>query len=738
MSIHKHANHDESNTTNLVAYCCHKGKIVSRFDFEKNSSNELFQVKEHIKGIDVDSQTKYVAAIANNILYLYDIATGSSRTFSNKTTFTSLSFNPDSSFIATGDSKGQIKCWYSQADKSERVSIYHWHANPVRSINFTPDGGYMLSGGDEAVLVQWQLAKGKKDFLPRLGASIQAIAVSPCTTKYALVCNDNRIRIIDAAANCLERTLTGVLPGVTTRKIVVDPTNQSLVFTGTDSLQWFEPFTDRQLRSEVVKHRNVTFTGHQTVAVNSRIEHVCFSRDGKHMVTALQSMRFNAPTTELIFWTFDATSQRYVKNTSVVSPHATVSSLVYHPHKDICVSCSGSDNEFKVWTIMEQETRKSTRDSKPRPLVWACTAIGSFKEKSASIRDACFSPDGSLLTIAIDNSLTFWACDHESLTLLKTATPHGSHNIRTVKYLSDSVHLVVLTTEEAMVWSIMGWGLLWTLETQQGAQIVAAPASADEARNAKMNHFIVTSGDLKTALLFGPSSPVPIRMHRLASTSAKVESLAFLPPRGDTHQLVCLDSFSELHLIAMSSLGGYDSITTTLETISVAAERPKDATNQKQHLRSIFGTKKKEQHKTKPDAKLTTRASNPSIPNATREWMSLFDAPSHVIAPLRKTYQTYMDKFLITHTTPLSSSAANDKNNDIVAMLIKQQQEVEADNDWGMGKRSSTSQFTQQRSAAAAVGDSDDDDLIKQKSDAKQLLGEDILELVNAFAAQTF
>ena len=34
----------------------------------------------------------------------------------------------------------------------------HWHAHGVRTLAFTPDGSILLSGGDENVLVLWQIA----------------------------------------------------------------------------------------------------------------------------------------------------------------------------------------------------------------------------------------------------------------------------------------------------------------------------------------------------------------------------------------------------------------------------------------------------------------------------------------------------------------------------------------------------------------------------------------------------
>ncbi|CAN0527502.1 unnamed protein product, partial [Ectocarpus sp. 8 AP-2014] len=49
----------------------------------------------------------------------------------------------------------------------------HWHAHPVRCMAVAPDGVQLFSGGEEAVLVQWNLSKGTKAFLPRLGAPLQ-------------------------------------------------------------------------------------------------------------------------------------------------------------------------------------------------------------------------------------------------------------------------------------------------------------------------------------------------------------------------------------------------------------------------------------------------------------------------------------------------------------------------------------------------------------------------------------
>ena len=101
---------------------------------------------------------------------------------------TCLAFHPSEDYFATGDAKGIIRLWYCLNDqvavktvgieKRTQTSSLLWHAHAVLSIAFTPNGAYLLSGGEESVLVIWQLSTGKKEFVPRLGSPINTISVS--------------------------------------------------------------------------------------------------------------------------------------------------------------------------------------------------------------------------------------------------------------------------------------------------------------------------------------------------------------------------------------------------------------------------------------------------------------------------------------------------------------------------------------------------------------------------------
>jgi NET1-associated nuclear protein 1 (U3 small nucleolar RNA-associated protein 17) len=105
---------------------------------------------------------------------------------------TCLTCHPSDDYFATGDDKGNIRLWYClnertlaaakiSAEKRAQTTAFHWHAHAVSSLAFTSNGAYLLSGGEEAVLVIWQLHTGKKEFVPRMGAPIKTLAVLKAT-----------------------------------------------------------------------------------------------------------------------------------------------------------------------------------------------------------------------------------------------------------------------------------------------------------------------------------------------------------------------------------------------------------------------------------------------------------------------------------------------------------------------------------------------------------------------------
>jgi NET1-associated nuclear protein 1 (U3 small nucleolar RNA-associated protein 17) len=103
---------------------------------------------------------------------------------------TCLSFHPLEEYFATGDTKGVVRLWYCLneqietqmkavgVEKKTQTSALHWHAHAVSAVSFSSDGAHLFSGGEEAVLVIWQLQTGRKEFIPRVGAPIKTISTT--------------------------------------------------------------------------------------------------------------------------------------------------------------------------------------------------------------------------------------------------------------------------------------------------------------------------------------------------------------------------------------------------------------------------------------------------------------------------------------------------------------------------------------------------------------------------------
>ncbi|KAI9841074.1 MAG: hypothetical protein M1838_003784 [Thelocarpon superellum] len=73
---------------------------------------------------------------------------------------------------------------------------HHWHREAVRSLCWSLDGNYVISGGSETVLVLWQLDTRRLQTLPHLSSSIERIVVSPTGASYAIRLADNSAMVI--------------------------------------------------------------------------------------------------------------------------------------------------------------------------------------------------------------------------------------------------------------------------------------------------------------------------------------------------------------------------------------------------------------------------------------------------------------------------------------------------------------------------------------------------------------
>lgn len=238
---------------------------------------------------------------------------------------TCITIRPDGSQLAAGDGTGRILIWHdvsltlaSQvAKRSEAggestlryeeppVTTVHWHAHAVGCLLFSLDGIYLLSGGQEAVLVMWEAASGRRAYLPRLGAPLAGIACCEGDiARYAIRQADNTVRIINSASMTVEASVHGLRPRPlflpkgpeSVAPLTFQPGTGYAVVAGAHAiLQWYDFVRDRHVDKLQLSTRNVVSIPEATASAqlsNSGVPPpepvataVEFSSDGSCMAT---------------------------------------------------------------------------------------------------------------------------------------------------------------------------------------------------------------------------------------------------------------------------------------------------------------------------------------------------------------------------------------------------------------------------------------------------------------------
>ncbi|KAF7245052.1 WD repeat-containing protein 75 [Varanus komodoensis] len=225
----------------------------------------------------------------------------------------------------------------------------HWHHDEVMDLAFTVEGTTLLSGGIESVLVQWRDGSdAKKEFLPRLGATIQHISVSP---DGALLCTSHSDNSSDVK--------TGLM---------VDPRTKALVLNGKPGhLQFYSLQNDMQLfnkpfvclfktklQLDIVQQEFI----HQYGLNQIELVKAAFDSKGNWLAT-LEQQQGSCRELELQMklWVYDEQTQSFTLNTRINMPHEDhITALCFRDTNEAedvtpTLVTAGHDGHFKVWML---------------------------------------------------------------------------------------------------------------------------------------------------------------------------------------------------------------------------------------------------------------------------------------------------------------------------------------------------------------------------------------------------
>ena len=110
----------------------------------------------------------------------------------------SISWSSDGLFLATADDKGRIKV--RSTDQFEVLKEYGHHNGEVTTLDWSPDGTRLASGGKDSTVHIWDTRTGRCTVVLQIATEVKQVAWSPDGLRLAALGSDRVATIWDASA----------------------------------------------------------------------------------------------------------------------------------------------------------------------------------------------------------------------------------------------------------------------------------------------------------------------------------------------------------------------------------------------------------------------------------------------------------------------------------------------------------------------------------------------------------
>ncbi|GAQ05617.1 hypothetical protein ALT_2938 [Aspergillus lentulus] len=381
--------------------------------------------------------------------------------------------NPDTMDLVLGESGGSILIYHDflalfptggiGSDDSTGLAPrrLHWHRGPVNAIRWSKDGG------DESVMVLWQLDTGRKQFLPHLSSPICNLVVSTTGKAYIVKLADNCIMVLSATELQPYVTITGLQlcpkvnkladaalpesrisfqppaavlhPQFHDRLLVAVPASRHAArdyhsTTSSCVLQTYDIRTNSQISRQALSRTNATtlrISPEGTEIVAPDVSHLDICQDGKWMATIddwmprpedIRALEPNSTSTGshtlyretyLKFWRWDEVSNMWELATRINSPHSCDSvsvpilDLASRPysHEFATVGC---DAMLRFWCASNRpRLGLATKRPEHQYQTWKCR--GTIDLKGEFIGGGT-EPANAACPVRAPASSSWWIC----------------------------------------------------------------------------------------------------------------------------------------------------------------------------------------------------------------------------------------------------------------------------------------------------------------------------------------
>lgn len=407
--------------------------------------------------------------------------------FAYKSPVTSAAVSTDG-VVALGTAAGPIQLVYADGhDAAQR--LLKWHIDVVKSVAFSPDNKYLLSGGREKVLVLWHLDSDNHQFLPRLNGAIDKLHIDvhrPDCYAMLLGCSDGihhemltilavdlvsrlavnsaRPRLVPGVAHSLRRAYKKLGNHDNLRQVpvrhdyslpaAVHPTNNLVYFPSGAAIQTYD--WARQEQQSLLNAAAVVLAGKvrsETKLVDPNVALVDFTNDGSWMVTV--DTVASSPVDNLLSKSDEHHALKFWKNTEkntekidskndarwelackIIDPHGLgnrVVALKPAPHGSEFVSADDKGG-VRIWRVQKNLSNSNQQTA------WTLHKSSPGGIASSSAVDVCWAHDSSVVFLAHETSVT--VLDHK-LARLNHMSGIADSPIRAIDMVEN--HLLVVS-----------------------------------------------------------------------------------------------------------------------------------------------------------------------------------------------------------------------------------------------------------------------------------------------------
>ncbi|KAJ8702240.1 NET1-associated nuclear protein 1 [Pleurotus ostreatus] len=649
------------------------GAVLRVSLLRSSSTSKLVQKPEDVlsvgktrspMGLALSPSGDWLVAIGGNTSYV--AATSALQSgftkFVSPEHLTCLAFHPTEEYYATGDSKGCVRLWYCIGqnpqietvglEKKSQTSSFHWHAHAVASIAFTSNGAYLLSGGEESVLVIWQVHTGRKEFVPRVGAAINAITVlreGDGPEEYLLGLVDATYLFINPASLKVSRTFSQIKldPSSSTTHsndapLAIHRLTSTIVLPSShpSSLQVYAPFSSELVSEIEISPSNRISRRDETPIEAYRVENTQISASGEWMVTLdcrAGDENFRGDIF-LKFWKWHHKPGVWILNTRIDHPHdlGAVTSMAFKSSDSddpLQLVTTGADSHVKIWRLKSIKTPGEVEES------WVIRSAIKFKDGSPS--HASWSHDGSILAASCGPHVALY--EPSTSAFLCNLTSPQCKNITSAYFIGRSArYLAAMSPVSVTLWDIVSQTVRWRFVSSQSLDFLVPHSTCDS--------FVLMAKPTESveqpetcAWTFDVSSSVPTSTQRLPYGFRNVMwySLPFVAPT----------SASNFRLVGITRSWGVVIMGQGIQPLSQGSPGTErlsgEAPAKKTLFQDVFGV-------SLLDAVTTASASVEEVTRSRRrkERRTLVDGPTHSMPPLDTVFDTFVDFVIQERAAP--------------------------------------------------------------------------------------